>query len=312
MLPFRNMIKLLPRLLMLPILMTIASGCSKGGECNSPAQALIYISVNESPNSSSDIYDQVDTNVDNAIVLIYDKDAQLQRIVKLSCEEIENRTPIEIPIYEGNHPKVVVWGNLNGSEDISDIISGLQLSTARICMQQEDEYNVSTDNLYYGFKELTDESVQEIEITSWVGHVFITARGIDNALSNAGNYFFTIESNCNSYDFYGRPQTGKVLLKMDAEAKSYHDETILVHQSVNLIACSANAGEDESTIIKLYKRTPTGDELMASANMDTDGERIVTRSGENTNVLFDFTNQDDPNVYFILTPWEYIYQWSWW
>lgn len=310
--PCRYITKILPRLLMLTALMTIASGCRKDGECIGPAKALIYISVEEGPNPSSNFYEKENVCVDNAIALIYNKDDQLQRIIKLTREEIENRTPVEIDFFEGNRPKVVVWGNLNSSENISDIMSGFQLPSARLCMQQKDGYALSTDNLYYGFRELTDESVQEVVITSWVGHVFITARGIENALSNADDYYFVIESNCNSYDFYGQPQEGKALLKIDAEAKIYHEETILVHHSVNLVACPDISGKKESTMVKLYKKTPAGDVLMASADTNTEGERIITQIGENTNVLLDFTDKEDPNVYFILTPWEYIYQWSWW
>lgn len=312
MLPCRNRIRILPRLWMLTALLAIVSGCGHDGECKGPAKALIYISAEEGPDSSSDFYEKENIHVENAIVLIYDKDAKLQRIVKLSREEIENRTPIEIPVYENNHPQVVVWGNLNGAEEISDLISGIELTSARITMQQENGYALSTDNLYYGFKELTDENEQEIVISSWVGHVFITARGIENKADNASKYYFTIKSHCNSYDFYGRPQAGQAILKVEAEAKIYHQEVVLVHQPVNLVACPEISGEKQSMDVQLYKRTPAGDVLMASANTDTEGNCIITHVGENTNLLLDFTHKDDPNVYFILTPWEYIYQWAWW
>lgn len=308
--PYKNMIKILPRLLLLTIVIIITSGCSNDGDCNDATKTLVYICVDAASNSYSGFYDKDTVNVDNAIVLIYNKDAQLRRMVKLSREEIENRTPIEISTNDGNHPLIVVWGNLNGSENISNIMSGLQ--SARIDMQQEGGYTVSTDNLYYGFKELADESEQEVVITTWVGHVYITARGIDDISSNAGNYYFTIESNCNSYDFYGHPQAGKALLKIDAKAEIYHQEIVLVHQPVNLVACPEISGIKQSLNVKLYKKTSAGDTLIASTNSDADGDWIVTRSGENTNVLLDFTSTDNLNVYFLLTPWEYIYQWSWW
>lgn len=308
--PCINMIKILPRLLRLTLVIIITSGCRNDGECNDATKTLVYICVDAASNSYSGFYDKDTVHVDNAIVLIYNEDAQLRRMVKLSREEIENRTPIEISTNDGNHPLVVVWGNLNGSENISNIMSGLQ--SARIDMQQEGGYTVSSDNLYYGFKELTDESEQEVVITTWVGHVYITARGIEDISSNAGNYYFTIESNCNSYDFYGRPQAGKALLKIDAKAEIYHQEIVLVHQPVNLVACSEISGIKQSLNVKLYKKTSAGDTLIASTNSDVDGDWLVTRSGENTNVLLDFTSTDNLNVYFLLTPWEYIYQWSWW
>lgn len=308
--PYRYIIKLLPRLLLLTTLMIVASGCKKDGECYGSSNTLIYISVGEGPDSSSGAKEN--SHVDNVFVFIYDKDAQLQRIAKLSREEIANRTPVEVPVYEDNHPQVVVWGNLNGAEDISDVTSVFLLSSARINMQQKDGYTASTDNLYYGFKKLTEENEQEIVITSWVSHVYITVRGIEKIPNDTAGYYFTIENNCSSYDFYGQPQQGKVLIKVEAEAKVYHQEVVLVHQPINLVACPKIAGEKQSMSVKLYRRTPEGDVLMASTNRDTEGEQIITRSGENTNVLLDLTDKAHLSVYCILTPWDYIYQWSWW
>lgn len=308
--PYRYIIKLLPRLLLLTTLMIVASGCKKDGECYGSSNTLIYISVGEGPDSSSGAKEN--SHVYNVFVFIYDKDAQLQRIAKLSREEIANRTPVEVPVYEDNHPQVVVWGNLNGAEDISDVTSAFLLSSARINMQQKDGYTASTDNLYYGFKKLTEENEQEIVITSWVSHVYITVRGIEMIPNDTAGYYFTIENNCSSYDFYGQPQQGKVLIKVEAEAKVYHQEVVLVHQPINLVACPEIAGEKQSMSVKLYRRTPEGDVLMASTNRDTEGEQIITRSGENTNVLLDLTDKAHLSVYCILTPWDYIYQWSWW
>lgn len=312
MMPYRNRVKLLHRLLLLTTLMIIVSGCIRDEDCNDPSKALLYISVKEGSSSTSDFYDKENRYVDNAIVLIYDEDGQLQRIVKLNHKEIQERTPIEIPISAGKHPQVVVWGNLNGEEELLDLSSGLALSSARISMRQENGYTVSTDNLYYGFKKLTDESVQEVVITAWVGHVYITARGIENMPEDGESYYFTIESNCNSYDFYGNPQEGKVVLKIEAQAEFQHQEVILVHPPVNLVACPDIAGEKQTVYVKLFKRTPAGDVLIASTNMDTQGDPIITRSGENTNILLDLTDKNALYVYFILTPWEYIYQWAWW
>lgn len=308
--PYRYIIKILPRLLMLTTLMIISSGCKKDGECYGSSQALIYISAKGGPDTSSG--SKENSNIDNVFVFIYDKDGQLQRIVKLSHKEIENRTPVEVPVYEDNHPQVVVWGNLNGAEDISDVTSAFQLSSARISMQQKDDYTASTDNLYYGFKKLTDENEQEIAITSWVSHVYITARGIEKTQNDTDSYYFTIESNCGSYDFYGQPQQGKVLIRADAEAKVCHQEVVLVHQPVHLVACPEISGEKQSMSVKLYRKTPTANILIASTNMDSEGEQIITRSGKNTNVLLDLTDKAHLSVYCILTPWEYIYQWSWW
>lgn len=310
MMPSRYKYILLLRLLLLIVLMTIASGCSDG-DCNCSVKTLIYINVTEAQDPSIG-FDDERNRVDNALVLIYNHEGQLQRTVKLTREQIENKIPIEVDIYNGESPQIVVWGNLNGLEDISDITPGLDIASTRVSMQQEGGYSLSTDNLYYGFKELTDESLQKVEITTWVGSVYITARGIENASDDADSYYFVIESKYNSYDSYGNPQGGNALLRVDAEAKNYQQEVILVHQQVNLIGYPDNSDERQSMTVKLYKRTPEGDILIASVDKDIEGKSIMTHPGENTNILLDFTDKDQLNVYYKLTPWEHIYQWVWW
>lgn len=308
--PCRNQIRLLPRLLLLMLLMTVASGCSSDENCDSPSSTLIYIGVEEGQDPSFD-YDNEKKRIDNALVLIYDQDGKLQRTVKLTRDEIENNTPIKIDIDGCKYPQVVVWGNLNGSEDLSVIKPGLQISSTRVSMQQEEGFTLSTDVLYYGYKKLTDENLQKIEIATWVGSVYITVCGIDKKQIYNNSYYFIIESEYNSYDFYGNPHQGKAVLKVDARAEISQSEPILVHQSVNLIGYPTNSDESQSMTVKLYRRKPEGNELIASADKDNVGNSIMAHAGDNTNILLDFIN-NKLNVYYKLTPWENIYQWAWW
>lgn len=302
---------LLPRLILLMLLTMFASGCISDGECNCTAKTLIYICVVQGQETSSGLENEKGV-VDNALILIYNQDGQLQRTVKLTREEIENKTPVKIYNYDGKHPQVVVWGNLNGSEDLSTIAPGLQISATRVSMQQKDGYSLSTDKLYYGFKELTDESRQNVEISGWTGSVYITVRGIEDAADNAGDYYFVIESKYNTYDSYGNPLEGNAVIKVAAEAEICQQEVILVHQQVNLIGYPPNSDESQSMNVKLYKKTPDGDVLIASADKDSESNSILTKPGENTNILFDFTDKKKLNVYYKLTPWEIIHQWAWW
>lgn len=308
--PSRNQIRLLPRLLLLMFLPIIASGCSSDEDCDSPSTTLIYISEVEGQDPSFD-YDNEKKRVDNALVLIYDEDGQLQRTVKLTREEIENKTPIKIDINGSRYPQVVVWGNLNGSEDLSAIKPGQQIASTRLSMQQEEGFALSTDILYYGYKKLTSESLQKIEIATWVGSVYITVCGIDEKQIFNSSYYFIIESDYNSYDFYGNPQQGKAVLKVDARTEYYQREPILVNPSVNLIGYPTNSYESQSMTVKLYKRESEGDVLIASADKDSGGNSIMAHAGDNTNILLDFID-NKLNVYYKLTPWENIYQWAWW
>lgn len=308
--PCRNQLRLLPRLLLLMFLPIIASGCSSDEHGDSPSSALIYLSVEEGQAPSFD-YDNEKGRVENALVLIYNPDGQLQHTVMLTREEIANKTPIKIDIEGGRYPQVVVWGNLNGSENLSAIKPGLPITSTRVSMQQEEGFALSTDILYYGYKRLTDESLQKIEISTWVGSVYITVCGIDQKQNDNESYYFTIESEYNSYDFYGNPQQGKAVLKVDARTEIYQSEPVLVHPAVNLIGYPTHSDPNQSMTVKLYKRNPEGDELMAAADKDNAGNSIVAHAGENTNILLDFID-NKLTVYYKLTPWENIHQWAWW
>lgn len=294
--------------------MVITSGCifDSDDDCTCPTQALVYISVAEGQGQSSATYDNEKGLVDSVIVFIYDKESKLHRIVKLTREEIENRTPIEITIRKGSHPQVVVWGNLEGAEEVSKIVSGQMLSSPSINMRQNGDYATPTDNLYYGYKVLTDENVQEVKISTWVGRVSITARGIENLTDSTSHYYYIIESAYAGYDFYGRPLAGNVSLKVNAHAEANQQEELLVHQPINLVAYPTTPGSRQPMKIKLYKKTPDGDVLITQVNMDNEGNKIITHPGENTNILIDFSDNANLNVYFKLTPWEQIYQWAWW
>lgn len=308
--PCRYTIRIFPRLLLLAFLMSIISGCCCDREDYCPTSAVLYISVADEYASGSSDDDLL--KVENVVVYFFDADLRLQRVVKLTHEELESRTPIEVTIYKGKHPQVVVWGNLNGAEEVLELPRGFPLSDARISMINEGGFALPVDPLYYGGKRLTDENVQEVVINPLVGRLFITVRGIENADSDADDYYFTAESRYSEYDFNGQPQKGDALIEMAAEWKAYRQEDILVNDPVSLISYPENSDDDRSMIIKLYKRMPGGDVLIASTDKDDEGNKIVIHSGKNTNVMFDFTDKTDLKVYLKLTPWGYIYQWAWW
>lgn len=310
--PCRYAILTLPRLLLLTLLMVINSGCIFDGEEDCVTKAIIYISVAEETNRSSGTSDEDATGVDNATVYIFGKDSQLERVATLTREEIENRTPIEVSVYNGRRQQVVVWGNLNNSQEVSEPTIGMQLSEGRIRMLEKEGYALPPDELYYGYRELAFEKVQEVVINKWVGRVSITAHGFKDGPDEDASYYFTLESKYNGYDFNGRPQAGNALLRIEAVTGNDQQEEYLFHQPVNLVTYPDISGGRQSIQIKLYKSKTEGDVLIASADKDMEGNKIVTHTGENTNVLLDLSKEGDLNVYIELTPWEYVYQWAWW
>lgn len=314
-------------LLLLTMLLTVFTGCIGDDDNGCFTKAVLYISVagdQSTPCSLSDkaisgetisgeaISDEETSGVEDAMVFIFDEDSQLERVVTLTGEDIERRTPIEIMVRYGQHPQVVVWGNLNNSKDVGDIAPGMQLSSARVRMFERGGYTLPADKFYYGFGELTNEKVQEIEITNWVGCVIVTVRGVENAVNDADSYYFIIESKYDSYDFYGQPEAGNVLVKENAGSAIYQQEEVLILKPVNLVGYPANFNTEQPVIVKLYQRTPDGDRLIATADKDKDGDSIVSRIGEKTNVLLDLTDKDNVGIYIELTPWNYIFQWAWW
>lgn len=308
--PYRDIFRILPRLLLVVFFISMISGCCCDREESCPTSAVLYISVADeyaSSTSDDDLF-----KIENAAVYFFDADLRLQRVVKLTREELESRTPIEVTIYKGKHPQVVVWGNLNGSEEVLELPRGFPLSDARVSMLNEGGFALPVDQLYYGTKRLTDENVQQLVINPLVGRLLITVRGIENADNNADDYYFTAESKYSEYDFNGQPQRGKALIQIGTEWTVYRQEDILVSHPVSLMSYPDHSDDDQSMIVKLYKRMPGGDELIASADKDDEGNKIVIHSGKNTNVMFDFADKTDLKVYLKLTPWGYIYQWVWW
>ena len=302
---------------LLALLMIGISGCIGDDGDGCFTKAVLYISVAGGESTPCAISGEETSGgeasrVEDVRVFIFDGNSRLERVVTLTGEEVERRTPIEINVKYGQHPQVVVWGNLNNTKDIGDIAPGMQLSSARVEMVERDGYALPADKFYYGFGELTNEKVQEIVISNWVGCVIVTVRGIENAVNEADNYYFIIESKYNSYDFYGQPQEGNVLVKESAESAVYQQEEVLVQKPVNLVGYPDNFNTSQTIVVKLYQRTPEGDRLIASADKDKEGNRIISRIGEKTNVLLDLTDKNNMGVYIELTPWDYIFQWAWW
>lgn len=298
------------RNLLLALLATFVSSCIFEDLNDCLTKAVIYVSVEEGQTPASSAEGRF--NVNNAAVFFFNENLQLDSVVQLTGEDIANRKPIEVNVRNGKFPHVVVWGNVDISEEDSQWTPGLRLSDARIRMLEKDGYTLPASKFYYGMRELTAEPVQEVVVSKWVGRVSTTVRGIEDAQTNVGDYYFTLESEYNSYDFYGRPQKGHALIKVDAATSVSQQEVLLFHQPVNLVAYPDKYDGNQTIRVSLFKKTPQGDVLIVSAIKNIEGDDIVTRIGENTNVLIDLTDKGNIVVQIKITPWNYIYQWVWW
>lgn len=293
------------------VLMLINTGCILEGTKDCFTTALVYITVTEESGLDSPLAYSTSGNVDNATVYIFNHDSRLERVVHMSKEDIENRVPVEISYTSGRMPTVIVWGNLNGSQEISPVTTGMEISSASINLLQENGNTLPPDKLYYGYKELTTERVQEAPIIMWVGRLSTAVYGIEDVKNTADNYYFVIESECNGYDFYGKPKEGIVVMTVEGEVSEQQEE-FLIHQPINLIANPASAEHRQTIVVKLYKRTDTGDQLLATADTDIEGNSIVPHSGTNTNVLINLAEPGAIGVNIVITPWDYIHQWVVW
>lgn len=102
-------------------------GCirEKNGQCNS--EIVIYVSVDDSALQSRSASGD-NGNVDHTKIYIYGADLKLQRIVNYSRYDMDNRTRVRMDFPEGEHPTVVVWGNLNGAQEMAGTDAGEPLS----------------------------------------------------------------------------------------------------------------------------------------------------------------------------------------
>lgn len=289
---------------------TVLWGCIRENRDSCLIETIIYVSV-ENPSAPLLTASTESETVDHTKVFIYGAGLKLEKIVNLSRYDLENRTPVRMVFPAGEPPTVVVWGNLNGAQKIVEADTGTAISSGQIRMIEENGYSIPPDHLYYGNRKLTDEHIQEVVISSWVGRVNITVRGIDDLKNTPDDYYFKIESMYNGYDFYGNPVEGEALLKTEAEVVTKEGEDLLVHKPINMIAYPS--GDSNHTIsVSVYRISATGDQLLGTATTDVEGEKITTHPGKNTNVLIDFNKQTGMDVYVKVTSWEYIYQWTLW
>lgn len=285
-------------------------GCirEKNGQCNS--EIVIYVSVDDSALQSRSASGD-NGNVDHTKIYIYGADLKLQRIVNYSRYDMDNRTRVRVDFPEGEHPTVVVWGNLNGAQEMAGTDAGEPLSAGLIQMIKRGAYFIPPDHLYYGSRELSDEHVQEVVISSWVGRINITVKGLKDLSDKPDAYYFIIESRYDGYDFYGNPLEGEALIRMEAVPEIREGEELLRHEPVNMIAYPQ--GDRRHTItVSVYQKSSTGDQLLGIAVTDVEGHKITTQPGKNTNVLIDFNQPVDMNVYIHITEWEEVWEWKEW
>lgn len=273
-------------------------------------ETVIYIRVDNSVTRLPSSYEG-NEDVDNTKIYIYDADLKLERIVNYSRYDIENRTPVRVVYPQGHRPIVIAWGNLNGAQEVLGTDTGSSISSGIIRLTKKNEYFVAPDRLYYGCKELTNEPIQEVLISSWVGRINITAKGLVDLSDHPQAYYFTIESIYDGYDFYGNPVEGNALIKADAEIEIRKEEELLSHEPISMVAHPP--GDQNHTIkVSVYRKTITGDQLLGSAVTDVEGHSITTRPGKNTNVLLDFNQESGMNVHIKITPWEHVFEWTEW
>lgn len=289
---------------------TLFPGCIYENMEGCTRETEIFITVD---NSVAQLQSLSESNehVDNTNIYIYDADLKLERIVNYSRYDIENKTLVKVVYPQGCRPTVIVWGNLNGSQGVVGTDSGGPISSGMIRLTKNNEYFIPPDRLYYGYKELRGDPVEEVSISSWVGRINITVKGIVDLSDHPNDYYFTIESTYDGYDFHGNPVEGNALIKVDAKTEIRKGEELLCHEPINMIAYPPD-DQNHTIKVNVYRKSITGDQLLGSAVSDIEGHNITTHPGKNTNVLLDFNQQSGMNVHIKITPWDHVFEWTVW
>lgn len=291
----RSLIAACIAMVLLPI------GCVNEDRDDCEYESLIYIVV-ETENT-----DFV-TQLDGATLYLFDSNGAFLRTIPVSGADIAGNVPIPITYDRDDIPWVVVWGNLSTGEHIIMPTSLQTMENIYVSMVSgADGYTLPADNLFYGMKRLSGESVERVVVTPKTGTIAITVMGLADVSSS---YYFTIHSSYDHYDCFGTPIAGDVLMYIPG---IFEGTTLVSAQPCHLFHFPPSTTEEETLIVNVYRiNSGTGEiQLLTTVNVDMDGNPIRIEREKTTNVLIYFI-MGDLRVTVEVTEWGRIHQWEHW
>lgn len=273
-------------LLLLPLL----SGCVAQELGNCQLDRVLYIKV--ATQEGEDI--TAEGRVTHADMFVFGNGGFIRRI-EITGEQIIDRVPITV---EGNS-RVVVWGNVDYTEEISEITTP---ENSKITMHVNSEGYVSeTSDLFFGLENLAmNASIEEITIYPKAARLHVTVRGVEEGTSSA-DYSLRIEQKNNGYTFMGNPTQNPTIMPAGLEWNSVN--YLVTPTPINIISTIPDA--DDGLVVKLLDKNGN---LIARAERDQEGELITPRSGQMANVLIDMTISG-LEISIRITEWDEIFQW---
>lgn len=308
-----NLLKI-ERIISLISLIFLQAGCIREDLESCPASITtnLYITVQEKGEVPENV-----TQVDRAILYLFDRNGAYDRQIGLSEVEISGQLPVSVSYEPDNIPYAIVWGNIKERTVVSDFAPGTSMEQIILSLEQEsDGYSQQPDDLFFGMKRLNGTEKEEVIILPKTGRINITVKGLpDN--KQGESYYFSANSQYSSYNLMGTPVYGSSNMRLMASFNKQHD--LVTPQSYNLIhyplsAAKLAVNDNEALRLELYKKIPgeSEDNLLISANKDQAGNYLIPQPGKTMNVLIYFTQNGNAEVTVMITAWDEVYQWTEW
>ena len=286
---------------------SLITGCIREDLGNCPAQTALQITVRSDESGGKF------TPVEGAAVYLFDHNRRYITQIPVSGREIENNTPVNIPVSPLSKTWAVIWGNIKDNENITGLSEGKSIDEVILDLRKEDNgYAKAPDGLFYGIKQLSGKSAEEIIISPKTARIRLTAKGLSADTSVSGHYF-TLESHYDGYAFSGAPHPENIRIKMEGEFDGEHDLVTPEPYDIIHYPLDTRQGEEPHCVINLWRVATGGkDTLLTSAEKDSDGGLIIPRPGKTTNILIYFKNSGEIIITVVITDWNEVYQWNEW
>lgn len=267
----------------------------------------LYVRVASAANYAAEALPEME--VDTATAFIFDDRGILYDVVGLGSEALRNEMPVKVAYRGAGRPGAVVWGNLENCEVTPPLIGETSIGDIMVKIPPGEGGAAATDNLYYAASQLTMAGRQDITIIPAMGRLTITARGLEREPGE--QYFFSVETRIEGYDFYRASLPGDRILKVGAARAGARDD-LTIGDPLPLFVYPENNAGLEPIKVSLYRVTNGQQVLVGQTEIDDTFLDIIPQAGHRVNVLMNFGLANDFSVVVRITDWDEVEQWEEW